>query len=165
MKTRNEYIYELQAKFKTLNSRLWENRVEWTLVEQWLAQFDVSADPASDEQLQMLFLASHFMYFGERELRALLKSLYRDLYQYRIVEGIRQSKDDTLDRAIIQREFDTALSRTQFIGMGHPSESGALLLYPFRQENGLTVAHFGDTKDVLSRHGWKGFLEAETYET
>jgi hypothetical protein len=158
MKTRDEYIYELQAKFKSLDRRLWENKTNWSLVEKWFKQFGEHADVELDEQVQMLFLASHFMYFGDREVRALLKALFRDLFQYRVVEQIRRGHGDTLDRSLIEALFQKVLSKTRFVGIGGPSESGSFLLYPFRQENGLSTDHFTDSRNVISRHGWKGFF-------
>ena len=158
MKNRDEYIYELQAKFKSLDRQLWENKVNLPLVEKWYMQFRSHPNVEDDEQIQMLFLASHFMYFGQREVRALLKSLFRDLYQYKIIENIRRDNRDTIDRAVITPLFDRALSKTRFIGIGSPSESGSFLLYPFRQVNNLSVNHFVASQHILSRHGWKGLF-------
>ena len=158
MKTRDQYIYDLQAKFKSLNTQLWENKVNWSLVEKWYTQFRSHAEVEQDEQLQILFLASHFMYFGQKEVRALLRALFRDLYQYRIIERIRRKHYDTLDRKIIAEGYRQALASTRFIGLGGPSESGSFLLYPFRQENNLSIAHFADSRSLLSRHGWKGLF-------
>jgi hypothetical protein len=61
--TRAAIIEELQAKLKALDETLWESRAQWPHVEKWMAQFRSAQEPESDEQLQILFLASHFMYF------------------------------------------------------------------------------------------------------
>jgi hypothetical protein len=159
MKTRDEYIYELQGKFKSLDRRLWERKTNWSLVEKWYTQFRTHVNVEDDEQIQMLFLASHFMYFGQSEVRALLKSLFRDLYQYKIIENIRRRNNDTVDRSVIAAEYEKALSRTRFVGIGGPSESGPFLLYPFRQENNLSVSHFTESQRILARYGWKGLFQ------
>ena len=98
-----------------------------------------------------LFLLSNFLYFGNRQIRELLKSLYRDLYRYPIIEGIRRSHYDTLDPKVISDCFQEALGRTLFLGVGNPSESGSHLLYYFRQENGLSKSRFDHTYRIFER--------------
>src|SRR5262245_22693102 len=127
--THADIVDELQSKLKALNSTLWEDKARWPHIEKWLGQFTKAANLADDEQIQMLFLATHFMYFGVREIRALLRSMFRDLYQYRIVQDIRSRQSRTKDRSIIASEFKKALDKTRFIGIGNPSESGSHLLY------------------------------------
>src|SRR5262249_1302273 len=122
MVTRAEIIEDIQAKMKALNETLWENKAKWPLVEKWLQQFETKPDLAQDEQIQMLFLASHFMYFGMREIRALLRSLFRDIFQYKVIEEIRRRNNDTLDRGLIAQRFTEALAATRFLGVGNPSE-------------------------------------------
>jgi hypothetical protein len=75
------------------------------------------------------------MYFAERELRELLRALFRDHYRYRVVQSIRASLGGTNDVQQIHAAFDDALTRTRFLALGNPSESGTHLLYWFRQEN------------------------------
>ena len=118
----------LQAKMKLLDENLWERRVPWPNVENWLRQFERNSTTHGDEQLQMLFLASNFMYFGMREIRALLKSLYRDTFQHDVLSEIRRSNNNTMDLGLIESKFNEYLKRTRFLGMGNPSESGSHLL-------------------------------------
>jgi hypothetical protein len=158
MTTHSDIIDKLQTKFKALDEALWESRAKWPHIEKWLAQFAPASDLADDEQIQMLFLASHFMYFGIREIRALLRSLFRDLYQYKIVEQIRRDQNHTKDRQLITTEFRNALAKTRFIGIGNPSESGSHLLYYFRQENRLGKQYFLNSHEVFSRVGWWRFF-------
>jgi hypothetical protein len=148
----------LQAKMKDLNDTLWEDRAKWPHVEKWLRQFRSHKDVAKDEQIQMLFLASHFMYFGLREIRTLIRSLFRDVYEYKIIEEIRRKNNDTLDRAFIAEEFGKRLNATRFLGVGNPSESGSHLLYYFRQENGLGKQFFINTHEIFTRVGMMRFF-------
>jgi hypothetical protein len=127
-------------------------------MEKWYSQFASSGNLADDEQVQMLFLASHFMYFGVREIRALLRSLFRDLYQYKAVEVIRKSHNDTLNRNLIRDEFRQMLAKTRFLGVGNPSESGSHLLYYFRQENRLGKEYFLNSDEIFDRVGWWRFF-------
>ncbi|RQH12742.1 hypothetical protein [Bradyrhizobium sp. RP6] len=146
----SEQIDKLQAKLKALDETLWDGRAKWDHVERWLAQFNSTEDKRDDAYLQMLFLASNFMYFGVREIRALLRSLFRDLYQYKVVEKIRAANNHTLDRTLINSAYEGELKRTRFIGVGNPSESGSHMLYYFRQENRLGKQYFINSLEVFS---------------
>lgn len=141
---------QLRSKMKSLDETLWEGRAKEAHVNRWLAQFNTAEDIADDAELQMLFLASNFLYFGAREIRALLRSLFRDLYQYKILESIRKARSDTLDLAVIEEEYRSKLTNTRFIGVGNPSESGSHMLYYFRQENRLGKEYFINSHQVLS---------------
>lgn len=159
MSPKNDLIDELQAKFKTLDETLWEKRGQWSHLEKWARQFQEGESVEEDERLQMLFLASHFMYFGLREIRCLLRSLYRDLYRYKLVEDIRRNNGDTTDRRFIEQEYQKVLSATRFLGVGNPSESGSHLLYYFRQENGLGKQYFINSHEIFSRAGEDGAVK------
>lgn len=159
--TRAAIIEDLQAKFKALDETLWEGRAQWPHVQQWMAQFQGNAVLQDDEQIQMLFLASHFMYFGLPQIRALLRSLFRDLYQYKVIEQIRRSNGDTRDRTFIDEQFRQKLLATRFLGVGNPSESGSHLLYYFRQENRLGKQYFINSHEIFSRAGHGGSIESK----
>ncbi len=149
---RDEHIERLQKKIKNLDETVWERRCDWPTVTEWLKQFSPKANLV-DEQLQALFLLSNFLYFGMREIRELLKSLFRDLYRYRIVSAIRRSNGDTLDRRFIEKKFQDELLATRFMGTGNPSESGSHLLYYFRQENRLGKKHFIHPHEIFGPVG------------
>lgn len=72
----------LMAKIKTLNETVWERRATDPTITEWLDNFAPPSVAAPDERAHALFLLSNFMYFGDREIRGLLKALYRDLYRY-----------------------------------------------------------------------------------
>lgn len=132
-----------------LLSSVWERRADLHDIDEWLAQFPDHADPARSERLQVLFLLSQFIYFGQFEVRALLRSLFRDHIRYPVVERFRRENGDTIDRALIDAAFAREMERTRFVGLGNPSESSSFLLYFFRQENGLSRNLFLGTGDVF----------------
>lgn len=142
----DELRNELMAKVKVLNETVWEHKLRESDIERWLANFALE-EQGTNEQLHALHLLSQFMYFGARELRELLVSLYRDLYRYPIIASIRQKHGHTTDVQFLNREFESQLRTTRFRGLGNPSESGAHLLYYFRQENGLRAAQFRTSAD------------------
>src|SRR5205823_181428 len=135
---------------KTLHETVWEQRTPKHLVERWLSNFVTGPEP-DRERLHALYLLANFMYFGSREMRALLKAVYRDNFKYPIVADIRRANGNTLDRDLIGRAFLDELSRTRFLGIGNPSESGCHLLYFFRQENALSKHLFINSHEIFSR--------------
>ena len=142
---------EFISKIKTLNEKLWEGRVSRNQVDQWLGNFQPEVANYDVRRLHALHLASHFMYFGDRQIRELTRVIYRDLYKYPIVESIRRANGDTTDLVLINRAFKEILQRTLFLGLGDPSESGPHLLYYFRQENSLPKTRFADMCRVIRR--------------
>jgi hypothetical protein len=138
----------LQEKVKILNGSIWERRANWPQVLAWLKQFkDHGANEM--EQLNMLYLLSNFMYFGMNEIRALLRSLYRDIFRASIIAEIRK-KRPTLRMQDVENEFLRELNLTRFVPLGNPSESSALLLYYFRQENSIPKDFFINPMDIFS---------------
>jgi hypothetical protein len=149
----------LKTKIKTLNETIWENRATDPAITEWLDNFTPSSSAGPDEVVHALFLLSNFMYFGDREIRGLLKALYRDVYRYPIVEAIRRAHNDTLDSSIIDPLFTAELHATRFLGVGNPSESGCHLLYYFRQENNLSKDLFIHTHQIFTRRGGSGSVQ------
>jgi hypothetical protein len=139
---------KLEAKIKILNETLWDYRALKPDWERWLDNF-----AGEKEKLHALYLLSKFMYFGAVPVKKLLKSLYRDLYRYPIIASIRKNNNDTLDNNIIETAFRIEENNTRFLGVGNPSESGAHLLYFFRQENKLSKKLFVYTDEVIDRNG------------
>lgn len=136
----------LKAKIKILNETLWDNRALNPSIEKWLSNFSTDK-----EKLHALYLLSKFMYFGAVPMRNLLKSLYRDLFRYPLIESIRRNNKNTLDSDLIENKFKEEERNTMFLGVGNPSESGAHLLYFFRQENKLSKKMFVYTDEILDR--------------
>ena len=135
-------VYGLQIK--TLNETLWDNRAQMPKINAWLDNFKEEV-----EKEYALFLLSKLMYFNASNIRRLLQMLYRDLFRYPIIEDIRKNNKNTLDEKIIEDSFKERLSKTRFLGVGNPSESGVHLLYYFRQENKLNKRLFVNTDDVI----------------
>lgn len=142
----------LIRRVKTLSERLWEGHCREPDVEAWLANFDGrhSKNGEDAERLHALHLLASVSYFGLRELRILLRTMFRDLYRYPIIQRIRQDLGGSRDEAEIAAQFDKELGSTRFIGMGNPAESGTHLLYYFRQENRLPRSLFVHQHELLT---------------
>jgi len=123
----------LGTRLVTLDERVWEGNANGPAVENWLGNFVGRTGASADlERLHALYLLSQFMYFGAREIRVLLKALYRELFLLPLAQEVRAqvaSEAEFLTRMAEER------AATRFLGVGNPSESGVHLLYYFRQEN------------------------------
>jgi hypothetical protein len=87
---------ELRTKIKNLSETIWEGKAREPQLNAWLDNFATSANGSKDEcTLHALYLLSQFMYFGNRQMRELMRVLFRDLYRYPIVEQIRKAYNDT----------------------------------------------------------------------
>lgn len=149
--TREALFEELQAKVKILNGSVWVGQADWPTVQNWLSQFTQYPDLVDDEQAQALYLLTHFLYFGTPEIRALLRSLYRDLICRHLTTLVRRQRGDTIDRAVLMPAVAAEVEATRFVAIGNPSESGALMLYFLRQENGLDKNLFVNALELFDR--------------
>lgn len=144
---------DLEAEFlnaiQALNTCVWRDRVDTPTIEQWLKEFGTDCQPGTPGRLHALYLLSRFTYFGDQEVRALLRALYRDHFRYPIVTEIRRQAGDTRDEDVLRAGFALELSQTRFLGMGNPSESGAHLLYHYRQENELPTKRFISPHEIF----------------
>jgi len=140
----------LQLKLKQLTETTWREKVSGADIKRWSSQFSESTVVHDNEQLQALFLLSNFIYFGQVEIRELLKSLYRDLYRTPAIHSIRRLNGDTTDWNVLDGFFQSYRKNTRFLGVGNPSESGSHLLYYFRQENQLPKSLFINTDEIFA---------------
>lgn len=141
----------LRGRITVLNDRVWENRNQWPQVEAWLANFDGRAGFEPEvEQLHALFLLSQFLFIGSAETRVLLQSVYRDLFLIPLIQDVRVSLGGCREPMTVEAAVNEALTKTRFLGVGNPSESGVHLLYFFRQENHLSKSVFLDSAAVFT---------------
>ena len=147
-----EMMTEYTRRIKVLNERIWEGRVKQPLVDQWLLNFTGAIEAVEVEKLYALHLLSNFMYFGAREMRELLRSLYRDQVAYPLIQQARSQNSNTTDSSVIDPLVHAELLKTRFMGIGNPSESGPHLLYYFRQENGLSKSLFMNSHEIFDFH-------------
>src|ERR1044072_2154011 len=142
---------QLINKLKTLDETIWEGKVKTPSIEAWLDNFIQDSTGATSERIHSLYLLGHFMFFGDRQIRELLKAMFRDLFKYPLIEKIRKSEADTLDLDHINSRFAEELKETRFLGVGNAAESGTHLLYFFRQENQLRKNLFIHSHQIFTR--------------
>ncbi len=141
---------DLLDNIQELNKLVWEHQLTEPQINDWVNNFSSEQARFPDYKINALYLLSNFIYFGSDEIRELLKSMYRDLFKYRVVQQIRKSQEDTTDLGIIGREFKKELQQSRFIPVGNPSESSSHLLYYFRQENQLPKDLFVNTHEIFA---------------
>ncbi|XDD52190.1 hypothetical protein AB3N59_19735 [Leptospira sp. WS92.C1] len=124
-------------KIIILDQEIWHLKLTRANIDLWLDKLESDSESENSERIHFLYLLSQFSYFGYREIREILKTLFNDKVKYPIIRDIRTKNKDTLDHEFIEREFKEKISKIRILGLGNPSESGAHLLYLFRQENGL----------------------------
>lgn len=145
MEERAELKESLEKKVIAYYTDIWSDQRNFEY-HKWLNNF-VGGE---DEKLNALFMLSKFIYFGSVEIKAMLRSIFRDLYKYPIVEYIRENYHDVADETYIEKCFKEHLNSTVFLGVGNPSESGVHLLYYFRQENMLPKTRFIHAHELFS---------------
>ena len=137
-------VSRLYNDILTIEKNVWKNNLGKPEIETWLDQFNGDFIDEELEKKYMLYALSKFMYFDQKLVREMLKSLYRDNIQPLILQEVKNSHDKILSEAEIRSYFNTELSQTKIIGIGNPSESGTHLLYLFRQINKLSTKLFSD---------------------
>ncbi|MHB8283212.1 MAG: phosphoribosyltransferase-like protein [Caulobacteraceae bacterium] len=139
---------DLQSKIKVLHDTVWERRASWPLVQRWSQQFSSGTSSLDINSLHALYLLSHFMYFGLSEIRALLKSLHRDVHRPAVISSLRLRHPSASSERLLEM-CAQELEATRYVSLGNPSESSALILYYFRQENRLRKSQFITGSDIF----------------
>ncbi len=133
----------LDAKIQGLSEHAWDSEIKWPTIVAWRNNF-TGEHMGSNEQMYGMYMLTKFMYFSKGLVREMLKSLYRDRFEGPEIQRIRRNCGGTLDSTVIRSQYQQRLLATRFIGVGNPSESGAHLLYYFRQVNDLAKDLFSD---------------------
>ena len=135
---------EIERQLRILISYAWDGEVAFESITTWLDNFNGVILDKDLERLLALFSISRFLYFSRRMVREMLRSLYRDYFRAPIMQRIRRNYSNTRDYNLLLHLYEAEKKGTRFIGVGNPSESGAHLLYYFRQVNRLEKDLFID---------------------
>lgn len=135
---------ELERCVRVLVQDAWERDITWQEIAAWIKNFTGQELSQDDERRYALFLLTRFMYFGKRLVREMLRAQYRDYFEAPLKQRIRRRLRGTKDLQKIEQIYCSELHATRFVGLGNPAESGAHLLYYFRQVNRLPKDLFVD---------------------
>lgn len=141
---------DLDRTLRTLVEHAWEREVTWSQIQAWASNFTGQTASTDVEREHSLIALSRFIYFGKRLVREMLRALYRDHFESPMIQRVRRNCQHTRDATILRTHFTHELNSTRFIGVGNPSESGAHLLYYFRQINRLSKELFVDIGAAFS---------------
>lgn len=141
---------EFDNKLNVLVNHAWDQEIGSPQIDAWIKNFNGGFIASDEEQRYCLFMLSRFMYFGKRLVREMLRSLFRDHFESPLRQRIRRNNGNTRDSNLINQLYAQELATTRFIGIGNPSESGAHLLYYFRQVNHLSKELFLDISSAFT---------------
>lgn len=147
---------DLENTIQVLRRHAWDDEIQWPQVQRWLNNFQGEVLDKEEEQLYALYALTRFMYFGRSLIREMLRSLYRDYFESPLKQRLRRANGDTTDFALLQSLYEKELRTTRFLGVGNPAESGAHLLYYFRQENYLPKTLFADLSSAFEPQARSG---------
>jgi hypothetical protein len=149
--TYTERFEKLKGRIHILSTEVWDDYPKWGDIENWLKNYNgLTKNTDEVEKIHSLFILSEFLYFGSRQIRALLQAMYRDHFLIPLIQKVRAKHDNTRDINEINNYLIKEIELTRFLGIGNPSESGIHLLYYFRQENDLPPTLFCDIASVLT---------------
>lgn len=141
---------ELERTLRTLVEHAWDREVTWSQIQAWTDNFTGQTASIDIEREHSLIALSRFIYFGKRLVREMLRSLYRDHFEAPLIQRVRRNFQNTRDATLLRTHFEQERDSTRFIGVGNPAESGAHLLYYFRQINRLSKELFVDIGAAFS---------------
>ena len=125
---------DLMMQIGLMTQFAWRNNMEQQAIEEWLSNFTGEAlgDDAYEKNLA-LWLLYNFTFFNSDEVKYLCRLLLRK-YIHKSIDA------EIIDNQLIGEK----LNNTTFMPLGKSSESGAYIMYLFRQENNLPIHFFHD---------------------
>ena len=80
-------------------------RTPRSAVMEWLDNFHGRRASKTVEQAHALYLLTKFLYFGDREVRALLRAMFQDLVRNPLTVKVRMTLDNCNDFTAIHEAF------------------------------------------------------------
>lgn len=136
-----EYDVEwLKEKVLDISRVAWDKRIEKTKLDEWLKNFNGKAlNDSKKEKYIALWIMLHFTFYTEKEVRYLNRCLFDEYLHKKLLEY--ELDRIFVDKTIVQKISHIAESSI-FLPLGCLSESGAFIVYYFRQVNKLPVSMF-----------------------
>ncbi len=139
-KLESEKLKDLISKTSII---AWNAEMPETKINEWLQNFDGTAlgDIEAEKKLA-LWILLHFVFYTDNEVRVLCKSIYNEYIHHKLIE---YKSNGFLTKFNLREKAKYIIQNTLFIALGNDSESGANILYFFRQENKLPKHAFDIT--------------------
>lgn len=118
----------------------WDYKMPEKTVDKWLENFDgsVIGDVEAEKKIA-LWILLHFVFYTDSDVRHLCKTIYDEYIHHKLIE---YKENNTLKHLSVTEKIMHILHDTLFVALGNDSESGANILYFFRQENKLSKESF-----------------------
>lgn len=103
-------LSEYQNKITNLSNWIWNGSVNLKTIDSWLDNFQNGNDQER-EKINALHLLSQFMHFELREVRAILESMYRDLYKKPVIKRLKKNGSPN-----ISKDYKDVLKKLDLLG-------------------------------------------------
>jgi len=124
---------DLTKQIMHISATVWKHELTGKDIDNWLSNFRGDIFTKQEEKIIALWLLTHFVYYNEDEVRHLCKILYKDFIHFLIEKNKPED---------IKQFISSAITKYKFHHLGKGSESGAYVLYYFRQQNDLALINF-----------------------
>lgn len=138
---------ELFNKLMLTSDFVWKNGFDRGDIENWLSNFNGSVFNVQYERQIALWLLSNFVYYNIDEVRHLCRTLFRDFIHYMLI-------NEKIEKEV-KKNITGILNESRFYPLGAAGESGAYIMYYFRQVNKLPTylfpqhAKFSDIRNKI----------------
>ena len=122
----------------------WNHHITPSSLERWLNNFTGAAlNNKLAEQTIAAWLLMNFTFYTLVEIQELCKVVYKKYIHKKLSEPHYLKSEENTEEKVRQ-----ILSRTLFLPLGNPSESGTFILYTFRTANSLPKSLFNYPQDL-----------------
>lgn len=127
---------ELLSQVMITVDNVWKSDLSKRDVDKWLSNFTGKVFNIDYERRIALWLLVNFVYYNENEVRHLCRVLYLNFIHQML------QRSPLYEHLNIRKSLERLHEITRFYYLGRPGESGAYILYYFRQENRLPIKSF-----------------------
>lgn len=120
---------ELFKKLMLTSDIAWKKDFSKDDIEDWLSNFKGDVFDVAYERQIALWLLSNYVYYNMDEVKHLCKTLFRDFIHYMLINEKKEQD--------IENSLKDILNESIFYPLGAAGESGAYIMYYFRQVNKL----------------------------
>lgn len=129
-------IEDLIDEIVLTNELIWGKNVNRPQIDNWLSNFKGEVFEENYERQLAMWLLANFVYYNNSEVRHLCRTLFLKFLH------VTLSNADKKQSQISKFHIQELITSTEFRHLGSPSESGAHILYYFRQEAKLPLDYF-----------------------
>jgi len=129
---------ELFRQIMLTVENVWGNKLSSRDVEKWLSNFGGLVFSLDYERRLALYLLANFVYYNDAEVRHLCKTLFNEFLHWVLLH------EDPQIVSNIEAALDLTCYTSRFYPWGRLGESGAYVLYYFRQANNIPINYISD---------------------